>query len=278
VAGQRAGRVQSALAVEREFVKTLGGFVLGLAGAELVTHERIPIPELNFVDVTGVGPGRQAAFFERALDHYFQRALRPTFRLTTPIGDPVAATLTRFGFRPRAAPLVLLLGGTERRGGPATDLTVRAANDSELDELVELWTGAKERPELRAAIDVAWHHPNPGERLTPMVAVRATRIVSAALRYEHDGTAGLFFVSTRPGERGQGAASALVGRAFASGDSSPSIITFLFADSYRLERRLRTLGFEPALSFRVYELPAKAQLAFPAPGPPTPPRWRPPQR
>ena len=271
------GRARAALAAERHFVQTLGGFALGIAGAELVTHERIPIPRFNFVDVVGIDRGRQSPFFERALDHYFQRALRPTFRVPIPEPPHLIAGLTRFGFRARPHPFVLLIGSPGGVPPPPSDLTVRAAENSELDEVVGLWVGDRGRAEFRSAVDVAWHFPNPGERLTPVVAVRGGRIVSAALRYEHAGTAGLHFVTTRPDDRGQGAASALVGGAFAPGSVGVSAVPFLFADSARLEQRLRSLGFAPALSFREYELPPEVELAFPPPGPPTPPLWRPPR-
>jgi len=258
-------------------VKTLGGFVLAIAGAELVTHERIPIPGFNFVEVTGVGRGRQTAFFERALDHYFQRALRPVFRVPIPEPEHLVAGLVRFGFRPRAHPLDLWWRAAGRVPPPASEYEVRPAEKGELDETVSLWVGERGHAEFRTAVDVAWHHPNPGERLTPIVALRGARIVSAALRYDRGGMGGLHFVTTRPGERGQGAASALVAGAFASDPDFDAEVPFLFADTDRLERRLTTLGFSPALSFREFELPSDAELAFPPPGPLTPPRWRPPR-
>lgn len=272
---RESDRTRTPLAAERHFVKTLGGFVLGIAGAELVTHERIPIPRFNFVQVTGVDRGRQSAFFERALDHYFQRALRPTFRVPIPEAEHVATGLVRFGFRPRPHPIVLLVGATERVAPPVTELRVRPAANAELDEVVSLLVGDPGRAEFRAAVEVAWHFPNPGEQLTPVVATRGDRVVSAALRYERAGTAGLHFITTGAGDRGQGAASALVGGSFAPGSIAPNAIPFLFADSARLEGRLRSLGFAPVLSFREYALPPEAQLAFPPPGPSTPPRWRP---
>ncbi|MGA8276063.1 MAG: hypothetical protein WB852_07205 [Thermoplasmata archaeon] len=275
--GRESDRARTALAAERHFVRTLGGFVLGIAGAELVTHERIPIPRFNFVQVAGVDRGRQSAFFERALDHYFQRALRPTFRVPIPEAEHVRAGLVRFGFRPRPHPIVLLIGEPERVPPPPTDLLVRSATNAELDEVVGLVVGEAGRAEFRAAVDVAWHFPNPGERLDPFVAIRGGRIVSVGLRYEQAGTAGLHFITTRPGDRGQGAASALVGGAFAPESVAANAIPFLFADSSRLEQRLRSLGFAPALSFREYALPPEVELAFPPPGPPTPPRWRPPR-
>ncbi len=278
-----ADRARTALAAERDFVKTLGGFSLGIAGAELVTHERIPIARFNFVDVSGIDRGRQSPFFERALDHYFQRALRPTFRVPIPEAEHVAAGFRRFGFQPRPDPMVLLLGDPARSAPPPSDLTTRSATNAELDGVVGLWVGDRGRAEFRAAIDVAWHHPNPGERLTPVVTARRERIVSAALRYERAGTAGLHFVTTRSEDRGQGAASALVGGSLAPGAVDAAAVPFLFADSARLERRLRALGFSPALSFREYALPPDVELAFPAPGRPrrpdggplgTPPRMQ----
>ncbi|MCI4373604.1 MAG: hypothetical protein L3K02_08195 [Thermoplasmata archaeon] len=267
----------TALAAERHFVRTLGGLVLGIAGAELVTHERIPLSRFNFVEVLGVDRGRQAAFFERALDHYFQRALRPTFRVPIPEPDHVVAGLVGFGFRPQPHPLLLLIGARERVVVPPTDLEVRPATRAELEPVVDLLVGAVGRAEFRSAVDVAWNHPNPGERLTPVVATRGDRILSAALRYEHAGTTGLHFVTTQPADRGQGAASALVQGALGPGAGLGEGMAFLFADSARLEERLRSLGFVRALSFREYMLPADVELAFPPPGPPTPPRWRPPR-
>jgi hypothetical protein len=266
-----------ALAAERHLVRTLGGFVLGVAGAELVTHERIPIPRFNFVEVTGVAPGRQSAFFERALDHYFQRALRPSFRVPIPEAAHLVRGLRSFGFRPRPEPLVLLLRTDDRPAPRSGGLEVRSAVERELDEVVGLWVGDAGRAELRSAIDVAWHHPNPGEALAPAVAVRDGRLVSAALRYDFAGTTGLHFVATRSTDRGQGAASALVAGTLGRDRLAPGAVPFLFADSERLVRRLESLGFRPALAFREFELPPDAELAFPPAGPPTPPRWRPPR-
>jgi hypothetical protein len=271
-------RGRPALQAEQDLVKTLGGFVLALAGAELVTHERIPITRFNYVEVTGVGPGRQSAFFERTLDHYFQRALRPTFRVPVSAPAHVVAGLERFGFRRRPHPLTLLLGPPEPIAARPSGWEVRAATSAELDDAVSLWVEDRGRAEFRSAVEVAWRHPNPGERLTPMVAARDGRVVAAALWYEHRGLAGLHFVTTRPGERGQGAATALVTGAAGAGEpDAPRAPPFLWADSERLERGLVRLGFQPVLAFREYALPPEAELAFPSPGPATPPRWRPPR-
>jgi hypothetical protein len=269
--------VDRALASERHLVRTLGGFVLGIAGAELVTHERIPIPQFNFVEVGEVSSERRTAFFERALDHYFQRALRPTFRLALPVPAHLDRGLQGFGFRPRTDPLSLLIGYGRLPSESPADVRFRPAEDRELDSVIESWAAPGARPELKSAVDVTWHHPNPGERLTPFVAVRSKAVVAAALVYEHGGAVGVHFVTTRASDRGQGLASALVAEALCHSPEGAGRGGFLFADSPRLERRLLSLGLERARLFRVYELPPDADLAFPSPGPPLSPQWRPPR-
>jgi hypothetical protein len=269
--------VEEALRAEQHLVRSLGGFVLGIAGADLVTHERIPLPRFNFVQVHAVAPGRQTAFFERALDHYFQRALRPSFRVPTPVPSHVDTGLRALGFSPRSGELALLLGGGPTELSAPPGVTVRPAHAEEVDEVLGLWTAERERPELRTAIDIVWHHPNPGERLAPVVAVRSNRVLSAGIRYETRGTAGLHFIATRPGERGQGAASALVAGSLGPGEAGGAAMGFLFADSPRLEARLIRLGFRRARAFAVYELSRDAQLVLPSAVPAGPPRWRPPR-
>jgi len=268
---------ESALETERQFVLTLGGFALELPGATLVTHEKIPVPRFNFVQELGVGPERQAHFFEHALDHYFQRALRPVFRVPLPVPDHLDRGLRRFGFRPRAAALTLLLsGGT----GPTPfnpEISVRPAGRSEIDLVASFWTSDRERPEFRTALDVAWSHPNPHEQLVPLLGFRGDEAVSAAVVYRYRATAGIYAVATRVAARGQGAASDVVGYAVSRATAGPGVGYSIFADSERLERRLVALGFSPVRSFREYELPADAELALPRPGPPGPPQWRPPR-
>jgi GNAT superfamily N-acetyltransferase len=269
--------VEAALEAERQIVLTLGGFALEVAGATLVTHEKIPAPRFNFVQELGVGRERQTAFFERALDHYFQRALRPTFRVPTPAPEHVDRGLRRFGFVPKPHALRLLL---EELGSPAPspgEVTVTEATDPDLDQVVSFWTDGRERPELRTAIDVAWHHPNPHEKLVPLLARLAGEPVAAALVYRFRAAAGIHFVATRPTARGRGAASALVAFARSARPVGRSAFLSIYADSPRLESRLVGLGFSPARSFVEYELPPAAELGLPPPGPPGPPRWRPPR-
>ncbi|MGA8541986.1 MAG: GNAT family N-acetyltransferase [Thermoplasmata archaeon] len=277
--GRDALEVEAALESERQFVLTLGGFALEIAGAYLVTHEKLPVPRFNFVQELGVGRERQSAFFERALDHYFQRALRPTFRVPLPAAPHVDSGLRHFGFRPRPAPLVLLLDHPDDLPHPAEKPSgVRPAVPGEIDLVASFWTSERERPEFRAALDVAWNHPNPHERLVPLLAFRSGEAVSAALVYRYRTSVGIHAVATRPSARGQGGASDVVRYALAAEVAGPGVRYSIFADSARLEGRLRSLGFSPTRSFREYELPSDAVLAVPGPGPQGPPQWRPPRR
>jgi len=268
---------EAALDAERQFVLTLGGFALEIPGATLVTHEKIPVPRFNFVQELGVGPERQAAFFERALDHYFQRALRPTFRVPLPVASHVDAGLRRFGFLPRAALLKLLLSTGARPPAITEEVQVHAADREELDLVASFWTGERERPEFRTALDVAWHHPNPHEQLVPLLAVMDGETVATALVYRHRSSAGIHGVATRPAARGKGAASELVAYALTQEPVGRGVRYSIFADSSRLEQRLGRIGFLPSRSFQEYELPREAVLAVPAPGPALPPQWRPPR-
>ncbi|HTS32518.1 MAG TPA: GNAT family N-acetyltransferase [Thermoplasmata archaeon] len=276
--GERELAVEAALEAERQFVLTLGGFALEVAGAKLVTHEKIPAPRFNFVQELGVGRERQTAFFERALDHYFQRALRPTFRVPLPAAAHVDRGLRRFGFRPRDAPLTLLLEDGRRPTIDPGATVVREANPSEVERVASFWSDERERPELRTALDVAWNHPNPHEQLVPLLATVDKEVVAAAIVYRHRAAAGIHFVATRPSSRGRGAASALVLHALRERPVGPATFLSIYADSERLGLRLARLGFAPARSFLEYELPRSAELAIPAPGPPGPPRWRPPRQ
>ncbi|HYA71069.1 MAG TPA: GNAT family N-acetyltransferase [Thermoplasmata archaeon] len=269
--------IEAALDAERQFVLTLGGFALEVAGASLVTHEKLPVPRFNFVQERGVGRERQAAFFEHALDHYFQRALRPTFRIPRPVPDHIDSGLRRFGFRPREQPLELLLSENRTDLAGPSEVEVAVARPSELDLVASFWTSERERPEFRSALEIAWAHPHPSEQLVPLLARIAADVVSAALVYRYRSTAGIHAVATRETARGRGAASALVAFALGSAVAGPVDDYSIFADSPRLERRLESLGFRPARSFTEYELPRTAELSLPPPGPPSGPKWRPPR-
>lgn len=263
--------------VERHFVLALGGFALQIAGATLVTHEHLGVPRFNFVEVHGVAPERQSAFFERALDHYFQRALRPSVRIPRPVPSHLDSGLRRFGFRARTAALTLLASGPAASSRSEPGVNVRAAARDELDLVASFWTSDRERPEFRAAIEVATAHPNPHETLTPVLAWQGSEAVSAALAYRRGATAGIFAVATRPPARGRGAASGLVDGIRNRSLAGPADRYVMLADSSRLVGRLERLGFAVVEEETEYELPADAELALPDPGPPSPPRWRPPR-
>lgn len=268
---------EAALETERRFVLTLGGFALEIAGATLVTHEKLPVPRFNFVQELGVGPERQTAFFERALDHYFQRALRPVFRVPQPVPEHLDQGLRRFGFRARPATLVLMLSTGSAPGRWGKDVRVRVAGPRDLDLVAGFWTSERERPEFRTALDVARSHPNPNEQLVPLLAEIDGRTDAVAVVYRYRSSAGIYGVATRPESRGRGGASDLVAFAVTNAPTGPGVRYSIWADSDRLERRLETLGFRRARAFVEYELPPDSALALPAPGPPTPPRWRPPR-
>jgi GNAT superfamily N-acetyltransferase len=272
------GAADAALETETQLVLTLGGYALELAGARLVTNEHVAVPRFNFVQEFGVARERQTAFFERALDHYFQRALRPTFRVPIPVPEYLDANLQRLGFRARPAPLALMLRAPSSAPAAPPQHPVRVARDTELDRVASFWTSERERPELAAALSVAIHHPNPHERLIPVLAELSGAPVSVALVYRYRDMAGIFGVSTQPEARGHGVASDLLRGVIAAELAGPGCPYFLFAASARLADRLTTLGFRTARTFREYDLSSDHALGIPAPGPPGPPRWRPPRR
>ena len=268
---------EAALDAERQFVLTLGGFAVEIPGATLVLHEKLPVPRFNFVQEIGVGPERQTAFFERTLDQYFQRALRPTFRVPFPVPAHVDAGLRRLGFCPLPFPLSLLLASGDRASPFGAEIEARPARHGELDLVTSFWATERERPDFRMALDIAWSHPNPHERMVPILAFRNGEVISSALVYRYRTSAGIHAVTTRPPARGQGAASELVRYVLERDPVGPGVRYSIFSDSARLEARLVRLGFRPSRRFQVYELPREAELALPPVGPAGPPRWRPPR-
>jgi GNAT superfamily N-acetyltransferase len=261
----------------RGLVLALGGFALELAGGTLVTHERIGVPAFNFVDGARVAVRRQTAFFEKALDHYFQRALRPSFRVDPPVPPHIDRTLRQFGFVPSVEPLLFLTAPTAPHGLPARSIEVDIADPDRLGEVAAFWTHERERDEFQRALDVAVHHPNPDERLTPLLARSGGRTAGAALLYRHGALAELHAVATLPELRGRGIATGLAAAALDAAREDGAMTLSILTATPRLAPRLRPLGFTEAGRLEEYRLPANAELAIPPPGPPTPPRWRPPR-
>lgn len=273
-----AGTPESLGRLHRAFVVALGGYAIEVAGGVLVTHERVPVAPFNFVDDVRVAPERQTAFFERALDHYFQRALRPTFRVVPPVPTHVDTTLRRFGFRPVIEPRILL--AAERVSVPPPErssVEIVEAGPSDVARVAAFWTHDRERDEFLRALEVAVAHPNPGERLVPILATREGAPVAAALVYSRDGLAEVHAVATRPDARGHGVATNVVAFAATGRAAETARVVAIASTTPRLARRLSPLGFREVHRTVEYELPSEARLQLPDPGPPTPPRWRPPR-
>jgi hypothetical protein len=269
----------SAARSERTFILALGGYALEIAGASLVTHERIPLPRFNHVVVGAVSPERQTAFFERALDHYFQRALRPTVRVPVPVPPHIDAGLRRFAFRPRAAPYTLWVRNTGPPGPRTAPRTtgIDVAPPDDVGSIVNLWAAGTVREELRRSLEVLERHPNPGDRTRALVATRDGELLGTAVLHESGDAVGLHGVTTVAGERGRGVATALVTEALSMLADRPGRSVVLASDALAVSKRLAELGFAPVLEYAEYELPTDAQLTLPDPGPAQPPRWRPPR-
>src|SRR5580658_8952462 len=201
---------EAAQAAERGFVRLLGGYTVGLAGGILLVNERIPVPRFNVVQTVHVARARQAQFFEAALDHYFQRALRPDFRVPTPVPPHVDNALRQLGFRHREPPEAWLIAGPDRPA-PIAVPGVRRVRTEELPELVRLWAGAREGIELQRHLEVGMNHPNPGEEESPMVATGPEGVLtSAAVAYRRDDCLDIEAVTTLREHRGRGSATNLV--------------------------------------------------------------------
>jgi len=263
---------------ERELICALGGFALHLSGGWLVTHERLPGSRFNFIDIGALNPARRTAFLERALDHYFQRALRPVVRLSPRAPEAIVGSLERLGFRERSTPQLLLTRQLKPLRGPASaGERVRALTPQELPILYRLWGGERELPEIRSTIDVALSAPSPGEEVVPVGSIVEGRLVSVGLLHHWNGIWGLHAVATIPGERGNGWASDLAIQAPVASTDRGDRWLGLRVDSVRVPSHLETAGFVAQEQCRIFDLPTDRSLEVPPPGPPQPPRWRPPR-
>ncbi|MCI4358113.1 MAG: hypothetical protein L3J95_00905 [Thermoplasmata archaeon] len=272
------GSGEGVLAAEKAFVLAMGGYSIELSGASLVTHERALAPRFNYVAVDSVGPERQAAFFERALDHYFQRALRPRILLRTPAASHLDEGFRRFGFRRSMDPVALMASaspaGGARRSGP---FTVEALPPSEIGRILPFWGGPAERDELARAFDVLAFHPNPSESFVPLVARGDGTDVSSAILYSDGRVTGLHMATPAPGEDGMEAAIALADHARLNAAATDRLPVGTLSGDRRLVTRLGQIGYRPIGERSEYVLPRDVELDLPRPGPATPPRWRPPR-
>lgn len=272
------GLVRAAVATERSLILGLGGYAMEVAGGTLVLHERIPVPRFNFVETQAISPERQAAFFERTLDQYFQRAIRPRFRVPLPSSGPVERTLRALGFTPLREPLELLGRPPGRPAGKgATPFGFRSDAQVPSSALVPFWVSPREQPELESALEILRHHPNPKERFSPVIATDPDRAIAAGLVYSRGEGAFLFGVSTVPAARRQGAATALVRWILSQPAVRKEPFAGILSESRGLSQGLRRLGFSPWARWRVFELAADAQLSVPSAPSSTGPLWRPPR-
>lgn len=265
------------LAAERGFVATLGGYALELAGGTLTVHERLAVPRFNFVGELRATVERSTAFFEAALDHYFQRALRPSFRLARPADDRLVSPLEKLAFRP-AGELRLFVAEASSPAPPPRGFEVADASEGPaLDQVVGFLSAERERLELRRSLEVAARYPHRGERLQPALATAGGQAVCAGLLYVRDAAAVVPALATQPTQRGRGAASQLVGYLRGRAREAGAERLGLFATDPALAAPLARLGFTEERVWTVYELPPDARLELPPMGPPAPPRWRPPR-
>ncbi|MCI4335069.1 MAG: hypothetical protein L3K04_05540 [Thermoplasmata archaeon] len=265
---------------ERAFVYGFGGYGLELRGGTLVTNERIAVPSFNFVQDLRLTPGRLAGFLERALDHYFQRAIRPELRVRESTVPLVRGVLEQLGFRERAEPRTVHRRRAGHRDDPASSqLEVRVARPQELARVEEFWTaeGSSDRAEFHRALDVALAHPAAEEEWLPILAFDRSGPVSSALAHRLHGTWGIHGLATRPAARGRGAASLTLLGTIAQCLPEPPRPVALWADSDRLRPRLERLGFEELARYCIFTLPPEAELAAPPVAPTPGPRWRPPR-
>lgn len=272
--------LEAALVEERALVLAFGGMGIELPGGTILLNERIAVPQFNFVQDVSVAPNRVSGFLERALDQYFQRALRPTVRVKIPSAPTVRSALARLGFlpRPEARTLHLSVPGARTPSVPP-GVEVRPATEEELPGLLEFWTQAHgpEPEEFLRCLKVAATQPHPREELRAVVAVERNRPVCAALLHGYRGSFGIHSVATRPGERRRGLASTLVAVAARDCVEPAGTPVGVWADSDRLRARLESIGFRERARFEVFHLPADAELALPPAGPSQGPLWRPPR-
>ncbi|MCI4345535.1 MAG: GNAT family N-acetyltransferase [Thermoplasmata archaeon] len=265
------------LAEERAFVYAFGGFGLEIPGATLVTNERLAVPRFNFVQDLAVAPDRVAGFFERALDHYYQRAIRPVFRVRFPVAAAVHRALERLGYHARAESASLHAARAPTPAPAGGAMEVRPAKEVELDRVVELWDagGPTEQAEFRRSLIVALAHPNPEEELLPILAFEENELVASAIAHGFRGAWGVHGLATRRSARGRGVASTTLLETVGRCLPGPPPLVGLWAESDRLRPRLEKLGFRELVRYAVYELDPSAELAHPPVVASAGPRWRP---
>ncbi len=245
-----------------------GGYAVEWPGGTLVVNERVPASRFNFVQDVRLGPGRILAFVEKALEHYYQRALRPTFELPPELPQPgTISALAKAGYLsqgPDRCRTVLL---REEGELPAPDLRyqVRPVSEEELRTFLGFLAEPRHQMELNRYLEEDVSHPQPGERTVPYLAWRGEDPVAVALFHEAGPVRGIHAVATEPRHRGSGAASAMVAEILRAEARPPGYPWALFREGPGVPEPLRDLGFRVVLSFETYglgagpEAPAGAQ-------------------
>jgi GNAT superfamily N-acetyltransferase len=246
---------------ERGFCGAFGGYSLEIPGGYLVVNEKVPVARFNHVQDVRTSPGRVLAFVERALEHYFQRALRPTFEIPDSVEQPLLLrALERAGYRhlgPAQERRLLWWDpeGTERGGPPSRSLEVEVMGpDSDLDLLARFWMREREREEIVRSLDVALSHPNPGEEIRPYLAREQGVPVATAMIYRYRGTAGLHSVAILPSARARGLGTSLVHWILEDWVRSGGGPLTMWIERDRVPGPLRSLGFREVARYRVYAL------------------------
>jgi ribosomal protein S18 acetylase RimI-like enzyme len=268
---ERETLLRAALATDRRFSYLFGGYGVELPEAHLVVNERLPAPRFNWVQDLRCAPGRVTAFLERTLDHYYQRALRPTFELRS--GEIDAGIEKALGLADyvRLAPerRRQLLRWDPARAGALVRARPPGANapaplsDEELPAFAELLVLSRQQPEVVRCIQVAQAHPNPGEKVAAYAIRGTSGLRSVALFARHGREAGLFAVGTRPEDRSQGLATELVAAVLRAEALPEGIPVVLSLEGPEPPAPLVGLGFEPLQSFDVFAIgPAGERKGF----------------
>ena len=260
--------VARALELSRDFVAAFGGYSVEIPGAYLVVNEKVPVPRFNYVQDVVQAPGRVLAFIEKALEHYYQRALRPTIEVPRDVSQPALHRAIRAGgFTSRGA-------SHDRRllvweGFPADSPTPPGASppyqvlpvaEDDLESFVDLWTPRRYRDEILRYFDVVLTHPNPWERLVPYEIREEERILGLAVFYENRGVRGLPVVATVPDARSRGLATMLVSEILRREAREASYPVSLWLEGPRAPAPLVRLGFRERAVYEVYALPEERPL------------------
>ncbi len=246
-----------------------GGYAVEWPGGTLVVNERVPASRFNFVQDVRLGPGRILAFVEKALEHYYQRALRPTFELPHDLPQPgTVRALAEAGYASLGTDRSREVLLREEGELPPPDLRYRVGPVSEEDQRTFLGFFAEPRHqmELNRYLEEDVSHPHPGERTVPYLAWRGDDPVAVALFHEEGPVRGIHAVATEPRYRGQGAASGLVTEILRTESRPPARRWVLVREGPGVPEPLRPLGFNSALSFETYGLTAHPHPPERAPG------------